>query len=285
MLCEECGSQMPDNAVYCKKCGRRLKKKEQSKWKKDFGQQKREEKQQKSDEEVCRKKPGRLFWVLLTICLFVLLLTAAICILQKPKKEKDIYGTWTDTGETIAFTFYEDGNLRIAGPGNVLGADLFTFTKEEKLIHLKAKGLDGIGINIPYEFAEDSLTISILGQDIALLRMEDDAEEEKNVVERLIEEIKGEEEPSYYGTWTETHGVISFTFSRDGKLRISGMEELLSVDVFTYREIDENTLQLRADMKQELLDEVGLNLDYGIEGDIMRVTIVGQEFELYRKEQ
>lgn len=58
----------------------------------------------------------------------------------------------------------------------------------------------------------------------------------------------------------------------------------MSVDVFAFSEVDNDTLQLKAESDNPIIGAVGLNLDYEIEGDSMTVTIAGKELKLVKKE-
>ncbi len=89
---------------------------------------------------------------------------------------------------------------------------------------------------------------------------------------------------SLYGTWTDSYGAISFTFSEDGRLRISGLEDTLSVEAFTFSEVDDDTLQLKVESDVPIVGVVGMNMDYEIEGDTMTVSIAGKELKLVKVE-
>lgn len=50
----------------------------------------------------------------------------------------------------------------------------------------------------------------------------------------------------------------------NGTIRIGGLAHTLGANVFTFTEVDGNTLQLKADTENKLLNLISLNLDYEI---------------------
>lgn len=310
MFCEKCGAQLPDTASFCNKCGNTLRKNVNTvrtpvikvpniaiDQKKSFPAAR------KNDKE----SPKSLVRTLLLVVLIVIVAAIAIAAV---KKKTSIYGTWTDANKTITFTFNKDGNLRISGANNILGADTFQFTEEKGVLHLQATGLAGIEFDLKYEIVDDALHISIGGRKLILYRMKssdvknsdaksfyakgsdsENSDVEDFNLEHAEEALKDWAEDaldvvqvySLYGTWTDSSGAISFTFSKDGKLRVSGLEDTLSVDAFTFSEVDNDTLQLKAESDNPIVSAFGLNMDYEIEGDSMTVTIAGKELKLVKR--
>lgn len=86
-----------------------------------------------------------------------------------------------------------------------------------------------------------------------------------------------------YGTWSDKNQTFSFTFNRDGTLRVSGSNNLFGADVMKFTEVDDDTLSLSADTSG-LLGMVSVNMDYVIFGDNLEVDFAGQQFTLTRKE-
>lgn len=112
-----------------------------------------------------------------------------------------------------------------------------------------------------------------------------DSDATGNFVEDFVEDaLDSVQIISLYGTWTDSYGAVSFTFQKDGKIRISGLEDALGVDVFTFTEVDDDTLQLKAESDNPILGAVGVNLDYEITGDTMTVSIVGKTLKLVKKD-
>ncbi len=296
MFCEKCGAQLPDTAGFCNKCGNALRKNVNTV---------RTPMMKPPDAAINQKKPdsvpkkngkesSKIFWRI--FLLLVLMVIAAVIVVGAVKKRTNIYGTWTDANKTITFTFNEDGNLRISGANNILGADAFQFTEEKGVLHLQAAGLAGLGFDLKYEIAGNTLHISIAGQNMTLYRTGSSdvrdsgsgGSDEGSVGEELgawaEDALDVVQIYSLYGTWTDSSGAISFTFNKDGKLRISGLEDTLSVDAFAFSEVDNDTLQLKPESGNSILDAVGLNMDYEIEGASMTVSIAGKELKLIKKE-
>ncbi|MBQ7920780.1 MAG: zinc-ribbon domain-containing protein [Lachnospiraceae bacterium] len=284
MFCNKCGAQLADTAAFCNQCGNSIK---------ASGQSVRQTIQPVSvtHRRERRKKSPVLLLALLSV---VILIAVVICVvlLKKPT----IYGTWTDAEQMIAFSFEKDGYLHVAGGDNLLGADLFRYTDDkEGNLTLKAGGLVEVPLSfdIQYELSKETLELTILGQHFTFYRTEKDIlqkiienpKEAQNIVEEALEDaLDTFQHFSLYGTWTDTSGVISFTFQENGKLRIAGLSDMLGADLFTYTEVDNDTLQLKAASDNEWLNLISLNLDYEISEDVMTVDIAGQTYQLIKQE-
>ena len=59
----------------------------------------------------------------------------------------------------------------------------------------------------------------------------------------------------------------------------------MSVDAFTFTEVDDDTLQLKADTDNPIAGMVGLNMDYEIEGDSMTVIISTKSYTLIKQDK
>jgi ribosomal protein L40E len=284
MFCEKCGAQLPDTAGFCNKCGNALRKN---------GNQTQVMKPRtlavdRSQTVLVseKKKTGvpKLLPGILMLAAVILLAVIAVAVFSGIKKETSIYGTWVDAGKTISFTFQEDGTLRVAGANNVLGADAFQFTKEDGELHLQTQGLVNIGLDLPYEISDDTLQINVMGQKMTLYRTENAEDIEsvlKNLAGDVVDAVQGN---SIYGTWSDSTGAISFTFQEDGKLKISGMQNYLDVEAFIFTEVDDHTLQLKADTDNAIIGAVGMNMEYEIDGNVMTVSIMNQELKLIKDE-
>lgn len=301
MFCEKCGAQLPDTANFCNKCGNTLRKnvnKRQVPVTKvnnaAFNRNKSTSLSEKTDlQKILR---GGLFFVTILIMILVMI----VLLMGIPEiKKADIFGTWMDAGKTISFTFNKDGSLRISGANNVLGADVFQFTKEDDMIHLQAQGglADRVSFDMPYELTKETLTVTVLNQRIVLYRAGeaaamDAASEDSSELGGFVDSVKDFAEEAMdtvqiaflYGTWTDSYGTVSFTFNKDGTIRITGLDDTLGVEAFTFTEVDDDTLQLKADSDNAILGAVGLNMDYEIEGNTMTVTLAGKELKLVKKE-
>ena len=172
IFCNQCGASVSVTASFCNKCGNTLRKstgavQPQARIIHNAGMS------SKKHSLVSGEKNKGLFKILAGIVLFMVLIIIAMAVISGIKKRTSIYGTWTDANQTVSFTFNEDGNLRISGANNILGADAFQFTEEDGVLHLQAQGLLGAGFDLGYEIEDDMLSISILGQNITLYRVED----------------------------------------------------------------------------------------------------------------
>lgn len=283
MFCEKCGAQLPDTAKFCNKCGNTLRKNINT-VQAPMRNFTNVSKYLKIPSLTSVKKNKGLFKILVGIILLVLLIVVAVVIFSGIKKKTSIYGTWADESHTVVFTFSEDGNLRISGANNVLGADAFQFTEEDGVLHLQTQGLVEIALDLEYEISDDTLNMSVMGHNMTLYSVDDsEVENVEEAVESWVEDaLDTVQVYSLYGTWTDSYGAISFTFSEEGKLSVSGLDTL-SVDAFTFTEVDDDTLQLKADTDNPIAGMVGLNMDYEISGDTMTVTIAEQSYTLIKQ--
>ena len=281
MFCNKCGAQLPDTAVFCGKCGNAVQHTLPS------GRQSVPKKPVISQKTRQRKKPKAL-WLLLPGMVLIVVTFCAI-FFKKPA----IYGTWTDEQETMAFTFEKDGNLRISGKNNLLGADLFQYTDDKKGTLTLSAGKNMFYLDVPYEISKDKLELTIYDRHLTLYRSDknmlqeiaENPEEVQDIVESAVEDAMDTfQHLSLYGTWTDSSGMISFTFQKDGTIRIGGLSDTLGADLFTYTEVDSNTLQLKADTDNKLLNLISLNLDYKISDGVLTVEIAGNTYQLLKQE-
>ena len=88
-----------------------------------------------------------------------------------------LYGTWTDSYGAISFTFNQDGTIRITGLADTLGVEAFTFTEvDSDTLELKADTdntiLGAVGLNMDYEIEGDTMTVTIAGKELTLIKKE-----------------------------------------------------------------------------------------------------------------
>lgn len=274
MFCDKCGTQLPDTASFCNKCGNTIKKREDVV---QYSAPKMDNKKQKT---------GGKKGVIIGILIVAVLLIAGMAVMILSKNKPSIYGVWTDENETIVLTFEENGTLNVAGQNNVLGADMFQFTEGEGCIYIKMEGtkVDMASVKMEYELIDNTMIVNFMDYSITLYRVEDpdmSAEELFNMYkEQMMNTVQG---VSLHGTWTDGSGMVSFTFYEDGKIRIAGLEDTLGVELLTYTEVDQDTLKLKADTKNVILGSASLNMDYEITDDIMTVSIAGQSFQLIKQ--
>ncbi|MBE5884443.1 MAG: zinc ribbon domain-containing protein [Lachnospiraceae bacterium] len=285
MFCNKCGTQLSDSAAFCNQCGNAMQATLPP-------GKKVVPKTPVRNTGMGQKKIPKVLWLLLPI---IILIAAVLCAVSL--KKPDIHGTWVDEQGLIAFTFAENGSLRVSGKNNILGADLFQFTEDkEGNLTLQAKGISGdtISLNMKYELSEDMLDITVLGQNFTLYRTDEEKmilevlenpEEAQEVMAEAVEEVLDTfQSISLYGTWTDESGVISFTFQENGTIRIGGLADTLGADLFTFTEVDGDTLQLKADTGNKLLNLISLNLNYEISGDVLTVQIAGNTYRLIKQD-
>ena len=285
MFCNKCGAQLADSAAFCNQCGNAIQATMSS------GKQ-TVPKTPVINIGMGQKKIPKVLWLLLPI---IILIVVVLCVISL--KKPNIYGTWVDEQGLIGFTFAENGNLRVSGKNNILGANLFQFVEDkEGNLTLQAKGISGdiISLNMKYELSEDMLDISVLGQNFTLYRTDEEnmilevlenPEEAQEVMAEAVEDVLDTFQSfSLYGTWTDESGVISFTFQENGTIRIGGLADTLGADLFTFTEVDGDTLQLKADTGNKLLNLISLNLDYEISGDVMTVQIARNTYRLIKQD-
>lgn len=281
MFCNKCGAKLEDAAAFCNQCGNPMQSGKQNVPKTSV-----------SNTWMGQKKIPKVLWLLLPI---VVLIAVVLCVISL--KKPDIYGTWVDEQGMIAFTFAENGSLHISGRNNILGADLFQFVEnKEGNLTLQAKEISGdrISLNMKYKLSKDVLDITVLGQNFTLYRTDEEnrivevlenPEEAQKVVAGAVEDaLDTFQRISLYGTWTDESGVISFTFQENGTIRIGGLADTLGADLFTFTEVDGDTLQLKADTGNKLLNLISLNLNYEISGDVMTVEIAGNTYQLIKQD-
>ncbi len=273
MFCDKCGIQLADTASFCNKCGNAIKKK--------VVQTEADYIAPKKDNRMMKKKVEVLGIIIAFLLIVVIGVVASFLIKSRPT----IYGTWTDSSRTITFSFSENKELRVSGPYNILGAELFTFEEDDGKIRLKAKNevAGMISVEMDYELEGDTMVVSVMGYTMSLYRV-DESDASGNIIEDIVDDAIDEmQRESLYGTWSDSTGTISFTFYENGKMRISGLGTTLGVDVFTFSEVDGDTLQLKADSNNALLEVVSVQLDYDIAGDTMTINIADMQYTLVKE--
>ena len=87
---------------------------------------------------------------------------------------EDLYGTWSNDGQTFTLTFEKSGTLRIADANNLIGVDVLKYQEaDSNTLSLSAdqSGLLGmISLSMKYELFGDRLWVEIAGQEFALTR-------------------------------------------------------------------------------------------------------------------
>lgn len=278
MFCDKCGTQLADTARFCNKCGNEIKKKVV---------QKRANYTLPKTNVINNRmkiKKGGVFGIIIGLLLVVVI--GAVVAFFSMKSKPSIYGSWTDSTRTINFSFNENKELRVSGPYNILGAELFTFEEDDGKIRLKAKdeALGILSLEMDYELEGDTMVVSVMGSTMTLYRV-DESDASGNIIDDIVDDAMDEiQRLSLYGTWSDSTGTVSFTFYENGKIRISGLGTTLGVEVFTFSEVDADTLQLKADSSNALVGMVSIQLDYEISGDTMTVSIADLQYRLIKKD-
>lgn len=87
---------------------------------------------------------------------------------------EELYGTWTNEGQTFTLTFEKDGVLRVADANNIIGVDVLKYKEvNDNTLSLSADqgGLFGmISISMKYQLFGKQLFVEISGQEFALTR-------------------------------------------------------------------------------------------------------------------
>lgn len=87
---------------------------------------------------------------------------------------EDLYGTWSNDGQTFTLTFEKSGTLRIADASNLIGVDVLKYQEVDgSTLSLSAdqSGLLGmISLSMKYKLFGDRLWVEIAGQEFALTR-------------------------------------------------------------------------------------------------------------------
>lgn len=279
MFCDKCGTQLADTASFCNKCGNAVKRRVVQ------AEANSSVPKMNSSVKSTKKKTGKVIGVIIALLMLIVIAIGAIIAVVAMKSKPTIYGSWSDSNGTVTFSFKENGELRVSGPYNILGAELFTFTEDDGKIRLSAndESVGIISLEMIYDLDGDTMTVSVMGYTLTLYRVED-SDASGDMLQDIVEDVMDEVQiASLYGTWSDSTGTVSFTFYENGKLRISGLGDTLGVDAFIFSEVDADTLQLNADADNVLLGMVSVHLDYEISGDTMKVSIADMHYQLVKQ--
>lgn len=87
-----------------------------------------------------------------------------------------------------------------------------------------------------------------------------------------------------YGTWTyrDSSGneVFTVTFQENGYVRINDGLGIIGVDLFTFSEIDNSTLLLKAETEDFWGELISFNMPYELYGKELHLSIYGHELDL-----
>ena len=88
---------------------------------------------------------------------------------------------------------------------------------------------------------------------------------------------------SLEGTWTDSKGTFTMTIGNDGKVRIADSTGTLGADLFTWTEVDDDTVRLKADSDNPLSSILSIDMDYQVDGETLTIGFLGKNIQLTRK--
>jgi len=110
-------------------------------------------------------------------------------------------------------------------------------------------------------------------------------DEGKDAINDAVEDVKYAKQvlfSSLQGKWMDKNGLFSITFNDDNTLTITDASGVLGADLFTYTEVDNHTISLKAESDNILANIISLNMDYEVDGEVLTVIIAGMTYELER---
>ena len=88
---------------------------------------------------------------------------------------------------------------------------------------------------------------------------------------------------SLEGTWADSNGTFTLTIDKYGVVKISDFSGTIGADVFTWSEVDDNTVRLKAYSDDYLISLVSIDMDYEVKGETLTVYLLGKSFDLKRQ--
>jgi len=289
MFCPKCGNQVDDNAAFCPKCGNPFKRSSTKEVKK-----------------VPNKKGILLFMVL------VLIAGIGIVALQPrtENEEKVAYDGVTNQMQlpvvdtSIKKTDYSITKLEV-DEATVLDGEYPNLTEiistgGDITLDGKFPVLSTITMNADengnigqFDFSEDASfpSLQVMNLNIENRHLNEDFKElliyaiamrDNGLVDEVHPNIM-HDITDLYGTWITADGTFALTLRNDGKVRVADASNLLGVDVLSYREIDEDTLGLKAEGNNMLLNMVEIAMDYQLLGDELTVEFLEYQFQLIKE--
>lgn len=110
-------------------------------------------------------------------------------------------------------------------------------------------------------------------------------DEGKEALSEAIDDVRYAKQvlfSSLQGKWMDKNGLFSITFNDDNTLTIKDASGVIGADLFTYTEVDDHTIALKADSDNILANIISLNMDYEVNGKVLTVSIAGMNYELER---
>ena len=88
---------------------------------------------------------------------------------------------------------------------------------------------------------------------------------------------------SLEGTWTDSYGTFTLTIGKDGTVKISDSTGTVGAEAFTWSEVDDDTIRLKAESSGFLASFLSIDMDYEVQGETLTVSLMGKSFDLKRK--
>lgn len=291
MICEKCGAQVEDGIlnVYCKKCGHKL-------LQKDMDEQAGE--QAEEGKNIFQRK-----WCIVALTSGMVLLIAVIAVLvlsQGPEAFRSLGGNAAAGTRIIDFkentkevTVTDQAIVRLDGTYPELtsidsnGGVILSGEFPQLQAMTCSKVLESEKTNFSREsfpaLAEVHLEIENAGVDedfratVAGFQAMHDKGELNNFTYEVSHTIE-----DLYGEWSDENGLLSLTIMEDGNIRVGAGEGILGAELFTYTEVDNNTLNMKVNAAG-LIDLVSMQLDYELLGDDLTVYLLGTTYLMRRR--
>ena len=322
MFCDKCGAQLADTASFCNKCGNTIKKKENAIPKSTTGFQNTMPPNDLFAQPVRKQKKPSLK-LLTSLIAVIVIIIAIVAIINRPSIygtwsdtnrmitftfHKDgnlqVSGKNNVLGADLFQYSIEDETIHLQALGgltSMLAFDMnYELSKDTLTVNVNGYNVtlyrikdsdiatNSDGNNTP-GFPVDNESNSNPSSDIYTNSNSNETnigsiDDIGNALEDTFENAMDVFQISFlYGTWSDNSGILTITFKDDNTVRIAGLEDTLGVELFTFSEYDNDTLQLKADTDNALLAMIKLNMDYEISGDTLTVTIAGQSFQLNKR--
>lgn len=78
---------------------------------------------------------------------------------------------------------------------------------------------------------------------------------------------------SLQGKWSDENGYFTLIINDDGTVKISDASGVISADVFTYSEVDDDTVALKVKSDKMFAQLVSFNMDYHVDGKTLTISI------------
>ena len=291
MVCEKCGAQIEDGIlnVYCKKCGHKLVQRDM---------EEKTEEDMEAGENVFRKK--RYIAVLAGGMTLLIAVIAILVLSQGPEAFRSLSGTAASGNRIIEYkestkevTVTDQAVVRLEGTYpeltsiNSNGGVILSGGFPQLQILTCSKVLESEKTDFSREsfpaLTEVHLEIenAEVDEDFLAAMAGFQAMYERGELNTFTYEVSHTIE-DLYGEWSDENGLLSLTIMEDGKIRVGAGEGILGAELFTYTEVDNNTLNMKVNAAG-LVDLVSMQLDYELLGDDLTVYLLGTTYLMKRR--